>query len=111
LGWRAYVTNAPAAHLTLADAVLTYRDEWLIERGFHRLTGAPLALAPLFVTRDDPVRGLINLLSIAVRFLTLIEFVVRRQLKPNQEQLVGLIANNPQKGIATPDHGAAAQDI
>ena len=31
--------------------------------------------------------GLINLLSIAVRLLTLIEFVVRRQLKQNQEQL------------------------
>jgi transposase len=102
LGWRAYVTNAPAAQLTLADAVLTYRDEWLIERGFHRLKGAPLSLDPLFVKRDDQVRGLINLLSIAVRLLTLIEFVVRRQLKQNQEQLVGLIENNPKKGIANP---------
>lgn len=102
LGWRAYVTNAPAAQLTLADAVLTYRDEWLIERGFHRLKGAPLSLDPLFVKRDDQVRGLINLLSIAVRLLTLIEFVVRRQLKQNQEQLVGLIANNPKKGIDNP---------
>jgi transposase len=102
LGWRAYVTNAPAAQLTLADAVLTYRDEWLIERGFHRLKGAPLSLDPLFVKRDDQVMGLINLLSIAVRLLTLIEFVVRRQLKQNQEQLVGLIANNPKKGIDNP---------
>jgi transposase len=102
LGWRAYVTNAPAAQLTLADAVLTYRDEWLIERGFHRLKGAPLSLDPLFVKRDDQVMGLINLLSIAVRMLTLIEFVVRRQLQQSQELLVGLIANNPQKGIANP---------
>ena len=102
LGWRAYVTNAPAAQLTLADAVLTYRDEWLIERGFHRLKGAPLSLDPLFVKRDDQVMGLINLLSIAVRLLTLIEFVVRRQLKQNQEQLVGLIENNPKKGIDNP---------
>ena len=62
LGWRAYVTNAPAAQLTLAAAVLTYRDEWLIERGFHRLKGAPLSLDPLFVKRDDQVMGLINLL-------------------------------------------------
>jgi transposase len=102
LGWRAYVTNAPATQLTLADAVLTYRNEWLIERGFHRLKGAPLSLNPLFVKRDDQVAGLTNLLSIAVRLLTLLEFVVRRQLKQNQEQLVGLIANNPKKGIANP---------
>ncbi len=102
LGWRAYVTNAPATQLTLADAVLTYRNEWLIERGFHRLKGAPLSLNPLFVKRDDQVAGLTNLLSIAVRLLTLLEFVVRRQLKQNQEQLVGLIANNPKKGIDNP---------
>jgi transposase len=56
----------------------------------------------LFVKRDDQVTGLINLLSIAVRMLTLIEFVVRRQLKQNQEQLTGLIANNPKKGIDNP---------
>lgn len=102
LGWRAYVTNAPAVRLSLADAVLTYRDEWLIERNFHRLKGAPLALNPLFVKRDDQVAGLTNLLSIAVRLLTLLEFVVRRQLQQNQELLVGLIENNLKKGIDNP---------
>jgi transposase len=101
-GWRAYVTNAPAEQLTLEQAVLTYRDEWLIERGFHRLKGVPLSLSPLFVKRDDQVVGLTNLLSLAVRFMTLIEFVVRRKLKQNQEKLVGLIDNNPKKGIDNP---------
>jgi transposase len=102
LGWRAYVTDAPAAQLTLEQAVLTYRDEWLIERGFHRLKGVPLSLSPLFVKRDDQVVGLTNLLSLAVRFLTLIEFVIRRKLKQNQEKLVGLIENNPKKRIDNP---------
>ena len=102
LGWRAYVTDAAAAQVTLTQAVLTYRNEWLIEHGFHRLKGVPLSLDPLFVKRDDQVVGLINLLSIAVRFLTLIEFVVRCQLKQNQEKLTGLIENNPRKGIDNP---------
>lgn len=101
-GWRAYATDAPVGPLSLEQAVLTYRDEWLIERGFHRLKGVPLSLSPLFVKRDDQVVGLTNLLSLAVRFLTLIEFVVRRKLKQNQEKLVGLIANNPKKGIDNP---------
>jgi transposase len=101
-GWRAYVTNAPAEQLTLEQAVLTYRDEWLIERGFHRLKGVPLSLTPLFVKRDDQVVGLTNLLSLAVRFLTLIEFVARRKLKQYQEKLVGLIENNPKKGLDNP---------
>jgi transposase len=102
LGWRAYVTNAPAAELTWEEAVLAYRDEWLIERGFHRLKGAPLSLDPLFVKRDDQVAGLTHLLSIAVRLLTLVEFVVRRNLKQNQEQLPGLLPQNPKKGIDNP---------
>jgi transposase len=102
LGWRAYVSDAPAEHLSLEQAVLTYRDEWIIERGFHRLKGAPLSLGPLFVKRDDQVTGLTNLLSIAVRLLTLIEFVVRRNLKRNGEKLTGLIENNPKKGIDNP---------
>lgn len=102
LGWRVYVSNAPSEQLSLEQAVLTYRDEWIIEHGFHRLKGAPLSLNPLFLKNDDQVAGLTNLLSIAVRMLTLIEFVVRRKLKQNQEKLTGLIENNPKKGIDNP---------
>jgi transposase len=101
-GWRAYVTDLPAEQLPLVEAVLTYREEWQIERGFHRLKGAPLSIAPLFVKRDDQVTGLIHLLSIGVRLLTLIEFVVRRALKREQTQLVGLHAENPKKGTDKP---------
>jgi len=101
-GWRAYATNAPAEKLPLETAVLTYRDEWLVERGFHRLKGAPLSLDPLFVKREDQVVGLTHLLSIAVRLLTLIEFVVRRALKQTEATLVGLHKENPKKTTATP---------
>ena len=102
LGWRVYVSDAPATQLNLKQAVLTYRDEWIIEHGFHRLKGAPLSLDPLFVKNDDQVVGLTNLLSLAVRMLTLIEFVVRCNLKQNNEKLTGLIENNPKKGIDNP---------
>jgi len=102
LGWRVYVSDAPATQLNLKQAVLIYRDEWIIEHGFHRLKGVPLSLDPLFVKNDDQVVGLTNLLSLAVRMLTLIEFVVRRNLKQNNEKLTGLIENNPKKGIDNP---------
>ena len=102
MGWRAYATNATAEELTLEQALLVYRDEWLIERGFHRLKGAPLSLDPMFVKRDDQVVGLTNLLSMGVRLLTLIEFVVRQKLKQGQEKLVGLHAENPRKGTDIP---------
>jgi transposase len=101
-GWRAYVTDVPAAQLSLNDAVLTYRAEWQIERGFHRLKGAPLSISPLFVKRDDQVVGLTHLLTIAVRLLTLIEFVVRRALQREQSQLVGLHAESPKHATERP---------
>ena len=54
-----------------------------------------------FCKRDDPVVGPTNLLSLAVHFLTLIEFVVRRKLIQDQEKLVGLIENNPKRASIT----------
>lgn len=80
-GWRAYVTNAPLSRLSFADAILTYRDEWIIERGLGRYKGKALSVSPLFVKRDDQVQGLLHLLSLGLRVLTLIEFVVRRRLQ------------------------------
>lgn len=102
LGWRPYVTNASQTRLSVSDAVHVYREEWRIERGFHRLKGVPLSLNPLFVKRDDQVEGLIHLLSLALRFLTLIEYRVRRRLQETHTDLVGLHVENPKKATRTP---------
>ena len=102
LGWRAYVTNAPESRLSLPQAVLTYRDEWIAERSFHRLKGCPLSISPFFVQRDDQIKGLVHLLSLAVRILTLIEFVVRRSLQQSGESLRGLYPGNPKKATQRP---------
>jgi transposase len=80
LGWRMYSTNQPVEQLSLEQAVLAYRSEYLVERSLGRLKGRPLSLTPMYVQRDDHATGLIRLLSIALRVLTLVEFVVRRQL-------------------------------
>lgn len=101
-GWRVYATNAPTEQLSFQDAVLTYRDEWIVERGFHRFKGTSLSLTPLFVQRDDQVKGLVHLLSLGLRILTLIEFVVRRQLKVDGESIVGLHPENPKKATTRP---------
>jgi transposase len=101
-GWRAYATNAPKPRLSLDKAVREYRREYHIERDFGRLKGAPLSLTPMFVKRDDQVIGLTHLLSVALRILTLLEFVVRRSLKQQGATLVGLYKENPRKATARP---------
>jgi transposase len=102
LGWRMYGTNQPAAQLSLAQAVLAYRSEYLVERSLGRLKGRPLSLTPMYVQRDDHATGLIRLLSIALRVLTLLEFVGRRQLAVEGAQLAGLYAGNPKRETARP---------
>ena len=41
VGWRVYSTNQPAEQLSLAQAVLAYRNEYLVEQSLGRLKGRP----------------------------------------------------------------------
>jgi transposase len=102
LGWRIYSTHQPAGQLSLEQAVLVYRSEYLVERSLGRLKGRPLSLRPMYVQRDDHATGLIRLLSIALRVLTLVEFVVRRQLASEKATLAGLYAGNAKRDTARP---------
>jgi transposase len=97
-----YGTNQPLEQLSLAQAVLAYRSEYQVERSLGRLKGQPLSLTPMYVQRDDHATGLIRLLSIALRVLTLLEFVARRQLAAERTTLAGLYAGNPKRENARP---------
>jgi transposase len=85
----------------LADAVLCYRNEYRIERIFNRLKSC-VHIAPLFVTRDDQIAGLTYLLTLGVRVLTVMEFVLRRSLQNEQTHLPGLHPENGKKMTNTP---------
>ncbi len=102
LGWRVYATNASVKKLTLTEAVLAYRDQYLAERPFARLKGTLLNLLPLYVQRDDHAKGLIHLLTIGLRALTITEFVVRRALAQTNETLRGLYDGNPCRQTSRP---------
>jgi transposase len=102
LGWRAYLTNAPVSALSGAEAVLTYRDEWRVEMGFRRLKGVPLSVSPLFVQRDDQAIGLMHLLSLGLRVLSVMEFVLRQRLQQQGKVLVGLYRDRPTKATNRP---------
>jgi transposase len=102
LGWRVFVANGPAELLPLEQAVAAYRGQFRIERGFGRLKGRPLSLTPLYLEREEHVVGLIRLLSLALRVLCLIEFVVRRGLAATGESLTGLYAGQPKRATTQP---------
>jgi len=102
LGWRMYVTNAPQEKLPFDRAVLVYRNASRIEQDFRRLKGRPLGLRPVYVQRDDRAIGMTRLLSLALRVLALVEFVVRESLQQRGEQLAGLYPGQPTRLTARP---------
>src|SRR5262245_41052724 len=102
LGWRVYVTTQPPEQLSLQEAVLAYRNEYLVERAMGRLKGRPLSLTPMYLEREDHATGLIRLLSIGLRVLTLLEFGVRQRLARAKTRLEGLSVGNPTRATARP---------
>jgi transposase len=102
LGWRLYANNASVEELSLVEAMWAYRGAPRIERDFQRLKGHPLGIRPLYVQREDHARGMVRLLSLALRVLTLVEHVVREGLQASRETLNGLYAGNPKRQTARP---------
>lgn len=104
LGWRVYVTNRTATALETSEVVLAYREQYLIEHPIGRLKGAPLSLSPVYLSRDEHVSGLVRLLTIAVRVLSLLEYGIRQQLAATAEaeELRGLYAGQPSRGTRRP---------
>ncbi len=87
LGWRVNGTNQPATNLTLEQAVLAYRNEYLVERNFGRLKGRTLSLTPMYLADDNRATGLIRWLTVGLRILTLVEGVVCQHFSESGEQL------------------------
>ena len=95
-GWKVYVTDVSKKRLSFIDAMKCYRKEYRVERIFNMLKSR-LNIAPLFVRRNDQVKGITHFLTLGVRTLTLIEYIVRRSLKKDDSKLEGLHPENPKK--------------
>jgi transposase len=102
LGWRIYLTNVPAADMTLAQATVYYRDQWLNERSYHRFKRGSLPALPLFLRIPARIKGLMLVLLVALQALTLLEFVTHRELTHQGDTLAGLVPGNPRMRTARP---------
>jgi len=101
-GWRIYVSNVPAHKMSLEQSVHYYRDEWQVERGFHRFKEGSLPALPVYLHLHDRIKGLMLLLTVALQAITLIEYVARRQLAAQQEHIAGLVPGNPKMKTQRP---------
>ena len=88
MGWQVYGVNDLG--LSLEAVVWGYRDQYQVEKGWSRLKGQPLSLTPMYLQDETRMEGLVLLLSLALRVLTLVQWTVRRKLQQSGEPLRGL---------------------
>ena len=100
MGWQVYGTNAVA--MTLAQAVWAYRGQYRIEDDWSRLKGRSLGLTPLYLQDEERIQGLEYLLGLALRVLTLLEWVVRQRLRQEGTKLQGVYAGQPGRQTTRP---------
>src|SRR4051812_43917126 len=100
MGWQVYATNALA--MVLPQVVWAYRGQYRIEDDWSRLKGRPLGLTPLYLQDGGRIQGLVHLLSLALRALTLVEWVVRERLREDGSKMEGIYAGQPGRKTARP---------
>src|SRR5260370_7352645 len=63
----------------------------------------------MYVRSDEGATGLIHLLSLALRLLTVVEWRCRQRLADQQESVAGLYAGNPKRTTRRPTAEALLQ--
>lgn len=102
LGWQVYVSNTPANTYPTLHLVRVYHQQVLQERGFARLKTRTLHLRPVYLRDETRLGGLLWLLCLALRVLTLTEYRLRRALEDKQEVLYGLNPASRNQGTQIP---------
>jgi transposase len=100
MGWQVYATNN--TKVSLAQVVWGYRGQYRIEDDWSRLKGQPLGLTPMYLQEEIRIQGLVHLLSLCLRVLTLLEWEVRERLRKEKTQLEGIYAGQPGRKTSRP---------
>src|SRR4029077_9077208 len=100
MGWQVYGTNGVG--MSLSQVVWAYRGQYRIEDDWSRLKGRPLGLTPLYLQDEGRIQGLVYLLSLALRGLTLLEWVVGERLRQEGAKLQEIYAGQPGRKTARP---------
>ena len=106
LGYRVYLTNQNQEQLPLQKAVESYRAEYKIERRIRNLKQEVCALLPIYLQKEDRIVGLINLLTLLLQIVSVVEYRMAQSLKEEEQKekqkIAGLYAGQPTLKTANP---------
>src|SRR3954467_5425988 len=88
--------------MTLTAVVWGYRGQYRIEGDWSRLKGRSLSLTPMYLQDESRMQGLVLLLSLAVRLLTLLEWQVRKKLQDSGQTVKGVYPGQPGRQARRP---------
>lgn len=101
-GWQVYATTVSSEQLDFEKIVWKYRQQNRVESRFNDLRNKVVPLVPIFLSKDNRIEALINLLMICLKVCCVIEFKVAKQLNEQEEELAGIYEGNPKRSTAKP---------
>ncbi len=101
-GWQVYATNAPKELLPYEKCVWKYRHQSNIESRFDDLRNKMAPLLPIFLQKDNRIKGLVNILLLALKVCSMIEYKIAKALQDQEEALEGLYEGNPKRKTNKP---------
>lgn len=102
MGWQVYATNAPAPLLSFEKCVWKYRFQSNIESRFDDLRNKMAPLLPVYLQKDSRIEGLVNILLLALKVCSMIEYKVAKKLQDQKEVLRNVYEGNPNRGTDRP---------
>jgi transposase len=93
-GWQIYASNAPEDLLSTAQLVKLYRDEYRIEHLFDYYANRDVSLLPLYLKKENRIKALVRLLSLAMKCSMLIQYRTRLALQQKEQELSGIYPGN-----------------
>ena len=102
LGWQVYATNAPIECLSYEKCVWKYRYQSNIESRFDDIRNKMAPLLPVFLQKDQRIKGLVNLLLLALKVCSVLEYKIAKALSEQKEELQQIYEGNPTRGSKRP---------
>ena len=102
LGWQVYATNTPKELLPYEKCVWKYRHQSNIESRFDDIRNKMAPLLPVFLQKDQRIKGLVNLLLLALKVSSVLEYKIAKALNDKNEELKNIFEGNPTRGTKKP---------